>query len=149
MATAEAMWDAMNESVPKQLKAGEWHIPFGDRIPSVQHGVAGEIDIPDSERIKISTAMCARVSYTVIGEEKEISYEKLISLHDKLIVQVPLHASPTEHCAKAMNEGEMWYYGKQEGQGTRDLYANQGWCKNFRGWIQYRAMLPNENITRS
>ena len=32
MALAEAMWDAYNESVPKQLKAGEWHIPFGDDI---------------------------------------------------------------------------------------------------------------------
>lgn len=32
MALAEAMWDAMNESTPKQLKAGEWHIPFGDDL---------------------------------------------------------------------------------------------------------------------
>ena len=27
-ALAEAMWDVMNESTPKELKAGEWHIPF-------------------------------------------------------------------------------------------------------------------------
>lgn len=26
-AVAEAVWNAMNESIPKQLKAGEWHIP--------------------------------------------------------------------------------------------------------------------------
>ena len=26
-ALAESMWDAMNESIPKQLKAGEWHVP--------------------------------------------------------------------------------------------------------------------------
>lgn len=26
-ALAEAMWDSYNESTPKQLKAGEWHIP--------------------------------------------------------------------------------------------------------------------------
>lgn len=26
-ALAESMWDAYNESTPKQLKAGEWHIP--------------------------------------------------------------------------------------------------------------------------
>ena len=31
-ALAEAMWDAMNESTPKELKSGEWHIPFGDNI---------------------------------------------------------------------------------------------------------------------
>ena len=29
---AEAMWDAMNESIPKKLKVGEWHIPFRDKI---------------------------------------------------------------------------------------------------------------------
>ena len=27
-ALAEAMWDAMNESIPKQLKSGEFHLPF-------------------------------------------------------------------------------------------------------------------------
>lgn len=27
-ALAEAMWDARNESVPKQLEAGEWHLPM-------------------------------------------------------------------------------------------------------------------------
>ena len=31
-ALAEAMWDAMNESTPKELKEGEWHIPFGDNF---------------------------------------------------------------------------------------------------------------------
>ena len=29
---AEKIYDAMNESIPKQLKAGEWHIPFEDKI---------------------------------------------------------------------------------------------------------------------
>lgn len=28
MALAEAIWDARNESTPKQLKAGMWHIPM-------------------------------------------------------------------------------------------------------------------------
>ena len=28
MALAEAIWDAVNESTPRELKAGEWHIPF-------------------------------------------------------------------------------------------------------------------------
>jgi hypothetical protein len=27
-AIAELMWDAMNESTPKKLKAGEYHLPF-------------------------------------------------------------------------------------------------------------------------
>ena len=31
-ALAEAMWDARNESIPKELQAGDWHIPFEDNI---------------------------------------------------------------------------------------------------------------------
>ena len=74
MALAEAMWDAYNESNPKQLKAGEWHIPFGDDIkPETYEGYRDW-----SERaIKIATARCAQVSYTVIGEEgKPLDYAK-------------------------------------------------------------------------
>src|SRR5690606_22823686 len=32
MKIAEMMWDAYNESEPIRLKAGEWHIPFRDKI---------------------------------------------------------------------------------------------------------------------
>ena len=31
-ALAEAMWDARNESTPKLLQPGQWHIPFGDKF---------------------------------------------------------------------------------------------------------------------
>src|SRR5690606_22051140 len=60
--------------------------------------------------VKISTAMAARVSYTTVGEEKEVSYEKLIELHDKLINQDPLHASPMEHCARVMSQEEYFRF---------------------------------------
>ena len=29
---AEKMWDAYNNSIPKELKPNEWHIPFGDKV---------------------------------------------------------------------------------------------------------------------
>lgn len=32
MTLAEEIYDAVNESTPKQLQAGEWHIPFEDKI---------------------------------------------------------------------------------------------------------------------
>ena len=31
-ALAEAMWDAYNESTPKKLESGEWHIPFSENM---------------------------------------------------------------------------------------------------------------------
>ena len=30
MYLAEAIYDAMNESIPRELKDGEWHIPYSD-----------------------------------------------------------------------------------------------------------------------
>ena len=139
MALAEAMWDARNESVPVQLKAGEWHIPFGEDIDMAKLAVIAntKYDSHASEfrhafhkeardlAIKVAVARCARVSYTVVGEEgKEPNYENDIKLHDRLAKSG--HWSPFEHCAKAMTESEMWYNTKQEGKGTADLDANKG-----------------------
>ena len=42
MALAECIWDAYNESTPKQLKAGEWHIPFGDKMNILILGICLE-----------------------------------------------------------------------------------------------------------
>jgi thymidylate synthase ThyX len=153
MQLAECMWDAMNESTPKQLKAGEWHIPYGDTI-----NVLGDTDFKEDvlTKIKIATARCARVSYTTVGEDsKEIPYEKDIALHDSLIASG--HMSPTEHIARAMSDEEYYTFirGKVDTyEPTRystvaDLTINEvpgteklfGWCLNYRGFIQYRYMI--------
>lgn len=132
MVLAECMWDAMNESTPKELKENQWHIPFRDKI---NDGKAAQAQSPNvalnnlnlnlslnDVRVKIATAMCARVSYTVIGEEdKPINYENDIKLHDNLAKSG--HWSPFEHCARAMN-----------------IFDNE-WSNNFKGFIQYRQML--------
>lgn len=139
MALAEAMWDAYNESTPKELKAGEWHIPFGDNI---NDGKLAESHSPGEAlvykgvtlndlRIKIATARCARVSYTVVGEEgKPDNYENDIKLHDRLAASG--HWSPFEHCARAMGADDYpLSFGKQQ-------LPMSG---NFRGFIQYRKMV--------
>jgi len=129
MALAEAMWDAYNESTPKLLKAGEWHIPFGDNMEHLT-SLATVEDINDGTferiKIKVATARCARVSYTVVGEEgKPDNYENDIKLHDRLLSSG--HMSPFEHCARAMNE---------------DITSG-----NFTGgWLQYRKTIKGENI---
>lgn len=158
MALAEAMWDAYNESTPKELKAGEWHIPFSDDLPSIGS---------EDEALKVATARCARVSYTVVGEEdKPTNYENDIKLHDRLAASG--HWSPFEHCAQSMTDLE--YYENVRGiiptfkEEKGDIfnaetyctgeYANTtikdsyGWSGNFRGFIQYRKFFPNENITK-
>ena len=165
-AIAESMWDSYNESTPKQLKAGEWHIPFSDNInddeilqkiakkEEVSH-LETAYDIYQYYAIKIATARCARISYETLGGNPKIDYEADIKLHDQLIGP-PFHASPFEHCARAMNSDEyntfikgilslsevgtdIAYYEKD-----RDQKDNLGWCNNFKGFISYRYLIENK-----
>lgn len=150
MELAEQMWDAMNESVPKELKAGEWHIPFGDGIAFNDASLINTIPEMCTEgqllirlneqRIKIATARCARVSYTVVGEEdKPVNYENDIKLHDRLAESG--HWSPFEHCAQAMHQVDV-------GMNRMGEQSTSAWSGNFKGFIQYRKTFNNENITK-
>lgn len=154
MALAESIWDNVNESTPRQLKVGEWHIPFNDKISSSKIFDEIEIlnpfyDIPT--KVKISTAMAAHTSYTTVGNEPVKSYEKWIELHDKLIAYNPPHSSPMEHCARAMFQDE-W---ESHTKGTILKIVNHqrvidvspessGWCYNLKGFIPYRYFVDNK-----
>lgn len=141
-ALAESMWDAMSESTPNPLEAGEWHIPFGDKIDDAE--LLNNVSTPEwlsrgvkleGERIKIATARCARLSY--MTHDGEIDYAKDIRLHDDLLKN--RHMSPFEHCARVMSEEEYENYFKVFGLNDGDI--EYGWCNNFRGWIQYRHII--------
>jgi thymidylate synthase ThyX len=146
-ALAEAMWNAYNESGPKVLQAGEWHIPFGDKIVFEDtYAFDHEQNKSNNEnRIKIATARCARVSYTIVGEEgKEANYTNDIKLHDRLAESG--HWSPFEHCARVMSDDEYKSYWKssanQKFKDKQDLIKVEGgWCRNFKGFIQYRELV--------
>jgi hypothetical protein len=129
---AYVMLEEMNNSTPKVLQPGEWHIPFGDNMDEnkIQSLYVGPDALGEQEewlqraKVKVATARCARVSYTVVGEEgKPDNYESDIKLHDRLLSMG--HLSPFEHCAQCTE--------------------NEGWSGNFQGWTQYRKVLPNEN----
>ena len=149
MALAESIYDAVNESTPKQLEAGDWHIPFEDKIieDGYNKGLLSIYNNYTSTKVKISTAMAAHTSYTIVGGEAVKSYEKWIELHDKLITYEPPHSSPMEHCARAMSEIE--YTGsKKTGystiKGGQDDGKGYGWCNNFKGFIPYRYFIDNK-----
>lgn len=135
MDLAEKIYDAMNESIPLNLNPGEWHTPFKDKIVNLKEGLTYE------EIVKISTAMAARTSYTVVGDEKEIDYQRMVELHDRLIAQNPPHSSPMEHCARAMNNAE--HRNHHKGDLADD--NGMGWCRNFKGFIQYRHIVESNN----
>ena len=153
---AEMMLDAYNESKPKQLDAGEFHIPFGDRIDLISWldivnddgHLDGDLDEQDRlfiiDKLKISTARCARLSYTTLGDNPKIDYKADIKLHDKLLKSK--HLSCFEHCARAMSEEEYESFYKVEGVNKEHtgLNENKGWCNNYRGFINYRYLVENE-----
>jgi len=150
----EAIWDAMNESKPKELKPGEWHIPFGDdidenRLANLVYGSEPKETWFDPlgithYKVKIATARCARTSY--INYEGKDDYAADLKLFDNLSKQE--HWSPFEHCAKCMTKDEYAAFthtipirrnGAVIGQSI-----DEGWCRNFKGFIQLRAIMEGE-----
>ena len=141
-AIAEMMWDAYNESTPKKLESGEWHIPYGDNIDLI--GIAKlPIELSPKMNVKIATARAARLSYQTLGDNPKIDYEADIKLHDKLLADN--HMSPFEHCARAMTDKEYQSFikGARWFNGTVSMFNDDslGWCRNFRGFIQYRHLV--------
>ncbi len=146
---AYKMLDVYNASTPKELKEGEWHIPFSDEMnldklielnPDIR-AVATLKEIQNVEiqnkylwldKVRISTAKCAQVSYMKFGSD---DYEDLIDLHDSLLLRPyegkrgtrdltdPIHASPASHCAQAMTEIEYFSHIKGVYPTITDAYG--------------------------
>lgn len=91
---AYQMLTCYHYSTPKQLKAGEWHLPFCDQYVTT-HRV--------EDLLKVCTARCARVSY--LNFEGNIDNNKDYELHDSL--KDNGHWSPFEHAAQALDTNEV------------------------------------------
>lgn len=140
---ARLMREAQQGSVPKNLQAGEWHLPYitEEDIIYLTEWFANTNN-QDNFQIfnfanllcRISAARCARVSYKT-HEGKTTSAEGDLKLFDRLVGAAPIHASPTEHQASP----DFW------------LARNKRWMSphrhgNLRGWCQFRKDLPYENL---
>jgi len=97
--------------------------------------------------LKISIAQAARLSY--LNHSNEIDYEKDIKLHDQLLEFK--HFSPFEHVARCMSDLEYSEFVKgrcyREPENVDYIEIPkeaEGWCNNFRGFIQYRYIVENE-----
>lgn len=94
---ARAMQDARNNSAPKNLLDGEWHIPYI---------LDSERELDLSTRLAISVARCARVSYKTHDDELISTIEKDLKLFNQLFEEK--HLSPFEHSAKADSLGKRY-----------------------------------------
>lgn len=93
---AELMRDAYDDSRPKLLEYGEWHLPY--ILPE-------EYDQYDVVTLcQISAARCARVSYLTQDGVRDI--EKDIKMFQRLVTADPPHWSPLEHVATPYIIGE-------------------------------------------
>lgn len=111
---AIAMKKAMDESEPVSRTS---HLPYVDEYDSDFIK-----EFPNSA-LQISTARCARVSY-LTHDGKIPSLANDIKLYDQLVGSTPIHASPTEHQALALESSDF--------------------NKNFRGWEQHRVTVEKE-----
>jgi thymidylate synthase ThyX len=165
MFLAEAIYDAINESTPKELKEREWHIPYGEYMDenkildksaygyevsnqenqggwTIEGGEEAYYYILNALKCKISIARCARLSYQTLGDNPVIDYEKDLALYESLSTSG--HYSPFEHVARVMTNKEYVnnHIHRDLKQGE-PVYAEKqlGWCRNFRGFIMYRSLL--------
>jgi len=112
---ATKMKAAMDSSAPKLLKtAYDWHLPF---VTNEER----KSGLDNKTLAKLSAARCARESYlTHYGENP--SLDKDVALYDRLVGSKPVHASPVEHQAYPLSNKDEW-------------------CRNFRGWKQFRSLI--------
>ena len=138
MMLSEKIYDEYQNSVPLQLKENQWHIPMISDLESLK--------LSTDDQIKLSVGRAANTSYTVVGDEKELTLEHAIKIHDKCVELV--HSSVFEHCARAMSDEEYKVFIKGKNIGTIAPYlfddTSKGWCNNLKGFIPYRYFIDNK-----
>lgn len=106
---AQAIRAAMDSNEPSHT---DFHLPY------VSEGEFFRSDINTGVCFRISAARCCRVSYLKHNGDHP-TIEEDLALFERLAGSRPIHASPLEHQAMAMN-------------------YTLGVSRNFRGWKQFR-----------
>ena len=145
MDLAEKMYDALNESTPVMMEEDEWHIPFSDRPEFTP-------DMSLKDKIMLSCAMTARVSYTTIADNETLTLEKAKSIYTKCVQSG--HNSVVSHCAKCMTDDERntWIKGELKQVAFSEFDSEtfleapeeaKGFSKNLRGFIPLRQYVED------
>lgn len=151
---ADLMYQAMQESKPEVLKAGEWHTPYikhsrkdnGEIIYSIignMKDTQGNLIEPTIQflplelAIKVSCSCSAQVSY----RKNDAGIEKALAIYDKLVNSEPVHASAFEHCATPIDLSDVAVHGIT---GSYHLNDNPVLVSgNFTNWVQYRHLIKD------
>lgn len=172
---ARCMQEAREESVPQLLKAGEWHLPYidkiknkagdtlyGDFIPhSIEPAPAKEFTVFSLEdAIKVSCSRTAAVSF----RNEDYGLEKCLEVYARLIGDERKHASAFQHQATPLNK--VVYENDKYDFSVTDLNRSVNlpyepetwqegvshvdksgnlWSAQFKGWMMYRKTITGEN----
>lgn len=139
---AHLMRTTIDSSNPVALGYGEWHLPYVHSARDSSGRLCyydtdmKEVSLEDA-RI-ISSSCCAQVSYRNLND----SLDKCKEVYSRLVESTPCHASPVEHQATPIN---MKSNKMQEGI-THMTKDGMLWSANFKGWVQFRHLIPNESV---
>lgn len=140
---AKAIIHARQNNTPKQLKHGEWHLPYvtdNEKETLKGRSIIKPGDDSLITLLKLSTARCARVSYKPFDGDDTI--EKEFERFQKLVGSVPVHASPAEH--QATPDRLVIKHGSPI-TGWKE-WENPEMHGNFFGWKQHRKFIPDHEF---
>lgn len=122
--------EAKSASIPRLLKAGQWHLPYISE--EEMNDPFFKIEANQNMLQKISAARCCRVSY-LKHDGTAPNIDDDLALFQRLAGAVPKHYSPLEHQATP----------DEIVPGNRMAMASWKHPElhgNFKGWCQYRRM---------
>lgn len=138
---AVLMRELLQVSTPREQGYRTWHLPL-IQPNEIQDWMTENPGKAYDEVVemwkKISVGRCARVSYLTHDGRRDLEAD--IKLCDDL--RASGHMSPFEHVARPMSLQEKEMYKSEIHRMTDEGLPFAG---NFRGWIQFRKEVPNEN----
>jgi hypothetical protein len=134
---------AMDGSVPADLDYGQWHLPLVDDVEQIRadieklENVSRQYTLVEAVKM-ISASRCARVSFDKHTDDEPVAVT--IDRAERLMESG--HLSPFEHVARPVDD-----HGKGQKVPDYGMWSAE-WTEfvgNFRGWVQFRKELPNED----
>lgn len=145
----DMLFELYETSQPIDLDYGQWHLPL---VRGNDHGKLLEEGFSTMDVAKISCGRCGRISYLTHEGLRDPKAD--VAIVDSKFLAFG-HMSPLEHAARPMYPDELEMF-HQKGikvvnadgdlrvvpDEDKDLY----FCGNVQGFIQYRKLIPGEDV---
>jgi hypothetical protein len=146
---ARVMQEAMQQSKPMELVAGEWHVPYVERERNIYGGAlayfTNGVQLSPTDARIVSASCCAQVSY----RKNDDTLEKARQVFERLNIgssDKPAHASPTTHQGTPIKYDTIDLMNPMYWPDGISHMSRNGklWSGKFQDFIQYRKLIPNE-----